>query len=117
MTIQPRKTKKLKDNEYYGNRHWNQPTSSTLRMIREQFIYFPDVGEVVRLYKRGGEEIVSEKPLRHSGATPTIRVNKQTLTIAAIAWYLHYRVYPHKTPGFVDGDKRNFRLVNLRYKY
>lgn len=111
MTIPTRKTRN-------PNTHTNRPTQFTLRRIREDFIYFPDTGEVTRFRgKEGFEEVVSERPLRDSGATPVVFVNKQKLTVAAIAWYLHYRVFPHKTPKFIDGNKRNFRLVNLRYAY
>lgn len=111
MTIPSRKTRKERAIS-------NKPKPYTLFLIKTKFRYVPVTGEVTRIiFKDRLEEIVSEKPLRHSGATPTVRVNKQKLTVAAIAWYLHHGYYPHKTPGFINGNKRDFRIGNLRYKY
>lgn len=95
----------------------NAPSPLTKLKIRSTFSYDPVTGEIIRYSKHRPDVIISDRPLRFRGSTPTVIVNKQTVHIVSLAWYLHHDYWPHKPPKFLNGNKRDFRMENLRYAY
>ena len=108
MTIPQRKTRKSSSS--------NRPTHTTLRKVTKVFTYDPSTGEILR-HTGKSPIVMSDLPLRSGGSTPTVVVNGQKLALVSIAWYLQHRYYPHKTPRFINNNKRDYRLENLRYAY
>lgn len=88
-----------------------------IRFIQQEFQYDKDTGALTRKKKQGVKSEVVGARNQEGFYTVGVTVNGQTRLVKKhrLCWLLAYGTMP-KRIEFVDGNKENFKLENLRVK-